>query len=243
MESGIYRIRNVVNEKMYIGQSINVENRLKHHLKELQSGSHINYFLQIDFDKYKEESFIFEKIHECEEEFLNVMEKYFIEKYNTTHNGYNIKNGNSTLNNKYKAKLEKENEMKQLRKELENLSIMDMEIDEITYTEFKLCVEMQDLFNKYLTDDETKEINSTKLSEKVYDKLYIYESYFQDNICYYVEPKIGAKAVEKLKKYTDVLPEISIDDEVVLINFIPTLSLLSQFETSLFITFNFNIRL
>ena len=138
MESGIYRIRNVVNEKMYIGQSINVKNRLRNHLKELQSGGHMNYLLQRDFDKYKEENFIFEKIHTCEEEFLNPMEKYFIEKYNTTYNGYNIKNGNSKISAKIKEDLKKEEDEKQNELRLfEELQSIDIEIDSQKLDSFK----------------------------------------------------------------------------------------------------------
>ena len=42
MKSGIYKIYCNVEDKYYIGQSVNVEARLKQHLKELKSNKHIN---------------------------------------------------------------------------------------------------------------------------------------------------------------------------------------------------------
>lgn len=106
MESGIYKIHNKVNDKMYIGQAINVKKRLKNHLMELRNNNHNNMILQRDFNEYKEENFQFEKIYDCEEEFLNPMEQYFIKKYNTTNEGYNIMNGNSVVNKRLRIKEE-----------------------------------------------------------------------------------------------------------------------------------------
>ena len=37
---GIYKIENKVNGKIYIGQSVNIENRWKQHMRELNKSSH-----------------------------------------------------------------------------------------------------------------------------------------------------------------------------------------------------------
>lgn len=91
MKSGIYKIYCNVEDKYYIGQSVNVEARLKQHFKELKSNKHINKSLQSDFNKYGEHEFIFEPIEYVKEQYLNVMEGHFIEYYDSLNNGYNIK--------------------------------------------------------------------------------------------------------------------------------------------------------
>ena len=45
MQSGIYMILNKINNKVYIGQSVNVGDRLDGHLRELRKGKHINVHL------------------------------------------------------------------------------------------------------------------------------------------------------------------------------------------------------
>lgn len=40
--SGIYQIYNPINNKRYIGSSINVERRLKEHLRNLEKNRHLS---------------------------------------------------------------------------------------------------------------------------------------------------------------------------------------------------------
>ncbi|MFQ5979471.1 MAG: GIY-YIG nuclease family protein [Candidatus Heimdallarchaeota archaeon] len=54
---GIYAIINIETGKVYIGQSMQVWNRLESHLGQLRRGSHSNNDLQKDFEKYGENSF------------------------------------------------------------------------------------------------------------------------------------------------------------------------------------------
>lgn len=89
---GIYKITNKANNKKYIGQSNNVENRLKNgHLKPLLNNKHKNEHLQAAFNKYGIQNFLFEIIEECEEDLLNEREQYWIEYYKCylPENGYN----------------------------------------------------------------------------------------------------------------------------------------------------------
>jgi TPR repeat protein len=50
---GIYKITNIVNSKVYIGESINMVERWKKHFIDLNKGNHHNYKLQLDFNKQK----------------------------------------------------------------------------------------------------------------------------------------------------------------------------------------------
>ena len=54
MTIGIYQIQNKINGKIYIGQSIDIEKRLKQHLRYLRKSQHYNSHFQNAFDKYGE---------------------------------------------------------------------------------------------------------------------------------------------------------------------------------------------
>ena len=78
MTCGIYMIQNKINNKMYIGQTVNIKERWKDHRAELRGGYHSNKHLQRSWDKYGEESFEFSILLECEESQLNTFEEYYI---------------------------------------------------------------------------------------------------------------------------------------------------------------------
>lgn len=78
---GIYKITNLVNNKVYIGQSIDVESRFYAHLYMLRNQVHYNSHLQNTWDKYGENNFKFEIIEECRYELLDNREKYYIKLY------------------------------------------------------------------------------------------------------------------------------------------------------------------
>lgn len=58
--SGIYYIRNLFNDKLYIGSSKDIYKRFAKHKKDLKKGIHHNIYLQRSWDKYNEQSFTFE---------------------------------------------------------------------------------------------------------------------------------------------------------------------------------------
>jgi group I intron endonuclease len=57
---GIYQIRNLVNGKLLIGNSKNLNGKLNSHKFQLNSGVHINPELQKEYNQYGEENFVFE---------------------------------------------------------------------------------------------------------------------------------------------------------------------------------------
>ena len=88
--SGIYCITNSRTGKMYIGSSKNIEYRLKRHLFELKNNKHHSSKLQQDYNRYKDKSiFEFKVIEETTEDDLLKREQYYIDLYDTFHNGYN----------------------------------------------------------------------------------------------------------------------------------------------------------
>lgn len=90
---GIYTIINIINNKKYIGQSIDIENRFIRHKSELNNNRHINRHLQASWNKYGKDNFKFQIVEECTKEELNKREKYWIKYYDTYKNGYNMNLG------------------------------------------------------------------------------------------------------------------------------------------------------
>lgn len=95
MSIGIYKITNTINKKVYIGQSIDIENRLKTHIRLLNTNKHYNNHLQSSWNKYTEASFIFDIIEYCSQETLDEKEKYYIALHESSkyHKGYNLTEG------------------------------------------------------------------------------------------------------------------------------------------------------
>jgi hypothetical protein len=77
-EIGIYCIKNTINNKCYIGQSKNIYVRFQNHKHCLRKNKQSNPYLQEDFNKYGEESFLFEILEFCNIENLLEREKYHL---------------------------------------------------------------------------------------------------------------------------------------------------------------------
>lgn len=97
--AGIYKWENKINHKCYIGQSINLGNRLRHHINNFKHRRY-NSPLYKAFDKYGIESFSVEVLYEiknpeeCVKPFLDSLEIGYIEKYNSYgSSGYNQTRG------------------------------------------------------------------------------------------------------------------------------------------------------
>lgn len=98
MTIGIYKITNIVNGKVYIGKSQNIEKRFKSHIEGLNGGRNHNPHFQNAWNKYGKSNFKFEIIHPLKryvEEEISDLEIYYISKYNSTdaNYGYNFQCG------------------------------------------------------------------------------------------------------------------------------------------------------
>ena len=95
IKSGIYKIENTVNGKVYVGQSKDINVRISHHFASLRKNSHSNIYLQRAFNKYGEHSFVWEIIEQCNEDELDDKERYYIYQYRSlsSQHGYNIEAG------------------------------------------------------------------------------------------------------------------------------------------------------
>lgn len=95
MTCGIYMIQNKVNGKIYVGQSVDIEERWRHHKGELRNNSHSNKHLQKAWNKDGEDNFKFTIVCECDESQLNTVEEYYIFELMTYEDeiGYNLNYG------------------------------------------------------------------------------------------------------------------------------------------------------
>lgn len=80
MISGIYQIRCLENGRVYIGSSINLKRRRNSHFSQLRRNVHYCFHLQRAFNKYGEESFVFEIVEECQVKLLIEKEQFWIDK-------------------------------------------------------------------------------------------------------------------------------------------------------------------
>lgn len=88
---GIYKITNILNNKVYIGQSASIKSRWCNHKCGLRTNTHSSRHLQSSWNKYGEENFNFEVVEECSIEELNDKESYYIDFHNSLNPefGYN----------------------------------------------------------------------------------------------------------------------------------------------------------
>lgn len=93
--SGIYKITNLDNNKVYIGQAVNIADRLRTHIKAGIGIDPTNSELYKDMKKLGVENFTFEILEACPPSMLNDKEKFWISFYHGQDFGYNITKGGS----------------------------------------------------------------------------------------------------------------------------------------------------
>lgn len=104
---GIYKITNTINNKIYIGKSVNIKERWQQHLfdafcseekwqaNKRKEQTPIHKALR----KYGKDAFTWEIIEECSKDELNQKEIFWINYYNSFHNGYNMTKGGDGYSN------------------------------------------------------------------------------------------------------------------------------------------------
>lgn len=91
---GIYLVKNKINGKLYVGQSVQIEERWKDEIQESLRKEHPSNskFIRA-LRKYGSDNFEFSILEECSIEKLNERETFYIKKFNSTVTGYNIQLG------------------------------------------------------------------------------------------------------------------------------------------------------
>ena len=91
--TGVYKLTNLTNQKVYIGQAVDIGERFKQHTKcglGIDTPSNMLYAAML---KDGVENFTFEVLEECERGQLNDREKYYIDFYRAQEHGYNMSRG------------------------------------------------------------------------------------------------------------------------------------------------------
>jgi len=89
---GIYKIQNLVDNKMYIGYSTNITKRFLTHKYALKQNKHENSYLQRAWNKHGEQNFLFAILELCTIEKCIKLEDQYVKKLKTYHRryGYNL---------------------------------------------------------------------------------------------------------------------------------------------------------
>lgn len=119
----IYKITNIQNNKVYIGQTIRpIEQRFKRHINDALNNILDTHFARA-IRKYGKENFIIEQIDTAQtQEELNQTEQYWIQYYNSVNEGYNETDAISKSGgNTYQSKTEEE--MKVIKEKIRQTKI------------------------------------------------------------------------------------------------------------------------
>ena len=93
MKTGIYKIKNTLNDMCYVGSSNHIERRKTEHIGKLRRNQHKNSYLQNAWNKYGEDNFLFEIIEECSEDNLLIREQFYIDSIKNLYNNTKIAGG------------------------------------------------------------------------------------------------------------------------------------------------------
>jgi len=88
--SGIYKITNKVNGKVYIGQTYDMNYRWTHHKSDLNHNRHHNIHLQNAWNIYGQNNFDFAILEKCSVDQLDAKEQFWIKQYDSCAKGYNL---------------------------------------------------------------------------------------------------------------------------------------------------------
>ena len=110
--SGVYKITNNTDGKVYIGQTVHYHKRVRHHISHLNAGTHFNEHLQRAWALYGESEFTFELIHQCDVNELDKLERKYIKENKACDkkHGYNMMYGGQsyrTFTDEVRAKMSK----------------------------------------------------------------------------------------------------------------------------------------
>ena len=128
MICGIYKITNIINNKVYIGQSIDIHRRWKDEKVNAFSTQSTEYqtLKSKAFRKYGLENFLFEVIEECSPSMLNEREIYWINYYSSYTEGYNMTMGGNFSS--HVNKLSSIEQVKYIINDLKNTSLTGKEL-------------------------------------------------------------------------------------------------------------------
>lgn len=171
LKSGIYCIENIINNKKYIGQSVNINQRWSKHICELKNGNHDNDYLQKSWNKYGEEHFKFYILESCEKDLLDERETYYIDFYNTMDRnyGYNLKSGGQASNyvcDEVREKISESNKKSYQKSNLRQIRSLDA-LNQWANPEIKQKImgENNGMYGKHHTEEAKRKIGEKRIGK------------------------------------------------------------------------------
>lgn len=143
--SGIYQIKNKINNKIYIGSSKDICKRWRYHIADFKANRHCNKYFQASWDKYGEDNFefsILEKVTNLED--LKDIEQQYLLKLNPfKENGYNLCKTTESYTFGYKLSEDTKNKMKNKKFTEEHILNIKLNIK-------KKCILQFDLYGRLI---------------------------------------------------------------------------------------------
>lgn len=195
--TGIYKITNQTNDKVYIGKSVDMFTRWRHHERELQRGKHCNVHLQKSWDKYGENSFKFEVVEVCDEKLLKDREMYWMGVFNSLKPewGYNIADESKETKDKH---LNNKNSEGKGREQIYQLSLQNevIKVWSSTSEVAEFLKETAQQFSKHLFGSSNGIGKKNKAITKIAHKGFVWvkESMYEEGKEYY--PKTFSRSTK-----------------------------------------------
>ena len=209
---GIYKITNKVNDKCYVGQSIDIDRRFKEHRSGLNKKVGHNPYFQNAWDKYGEDNFEFEILEEVKDtNLLDEREIYYISFYksNDRDYGYNATPGGNCFIGREEARSKLS-----ISKRFNNSHLTEQDVREI-----KMCM--------YCLMDRKEIAKKYNVSEKVLTQISMGKSYdyvnseLNEQIHNLKQKMIDERNKEILKLYDrgyriiDIINEMELSESIV----------------------------
>lgn len=197
MNGCIYGI--IHNEKIYIGQTISLEERKKTHISSLINGYHNNKELQSDFDKEKNiEDFEFIKILNCPEPMLKIYEKIVIDYYdeNTKFELYNSLENNCNKTSKFNLIMKMQNVFDDIKIQNIELQRINREYESTIKNKFNVIYVNKDCI-KFNKDDIFKIHEILKFEGRLKEDSNLISQYYTY--------EMNRKCKDGLKEYYDII--------------------------------------
>jgi predicted GIY-YIG superfamily endonuclease len=90
---GIYAIVSLIDSRLYIGKSVDIKSRFRHHKNDLIKNKHDNLHLQRFVNRYGISNLDFQVLCECSKNELSILEKTFVRLFNSKNQGFNQTEG------------------------------------------------------------------------------------------------------------------------------------------------------
>lgn len=195
--TGIYKITNQTNDKVYVGKSVDVLTRWKDHEFRLQKGTHYNVHLQKSWNKYGELSFKFEVIEVCDKKLLKEREIHWMGVFNSLKPewGYNIADESKETKDKH---LNNKNSEGKGREQIYQLSLQNelIKVWSSTSEAAESLNECTQQFSKHLFGSSNGTGKNNKAVTKIAHKGFVWvkESMYEEGKEYY--PKTFSRSTK-----------------------------------------------